>query len=166
MKQLFSLIFATLLLCTSTATIAGEHAHFAAFFNNGSHAGFSFPETVVGDNVEQDMIKLGAEMMIFAHSAGIKNGDVWSLQNNTLREYNGKFQDFGVGCELSMDVKPSFKVGGLCSVYMSGAGGEKTKKIIAPRNVEKEVVWYKIFEDKEHGLAGYFMRETAADFNH
>ena len=166
MKQLFTLTFAILLLCNSTASIAGEHAHFAAFFNNGSHADFSFPETVVGDNVEQDMMKLGAEMMIFAHSAGIKNGDVWSLQNDTLREVKGAFQDFGVGCELSMHVSPLFKLGGLCSVYMSGAGAEKTKKIIHSRTVAKEVVWYRIFEDKGNGVAGYFMRETAADFNH
>ncbi len=149
-----------------TAAQAGEHAHFAAFFNNGSNASFAFPATVVGDNVEQDMMKMGAEMMIFAHSAGIKNGDVWSLQNNTLRDVKGVFQDFGVGCELSMTLPP-MKVGGLCSVFMSDAAGSgKTKQIITPMVIAKEVVWYKIFEDKTHGLAGYFMRETGETIEH
>ncbi|MDQ6988597.1 MAG: hypothetical protein Q9M19_01850 [Mariprofundaceae bacterium] len=166
MKLLLAVSFSALMLLQVTAVKAGEHAHMAAFFNNGSNANFKFPAVIKGDNVEQDMLKLGAEMMIFAHSAGIHDGDVWSLQNNTLREVEGKFRDFGVGCELSLR-KPPFKVGGLCSVFMSqDAGAQKTRNIIAPMLIKDEVVWYRIFKDDKNGVAGYFMRETAADFNH
>ncbi|MDX8386932.1 MAG: hypothetical protein R8M46_00155 [Ghiorsea sp.] len=165
MKLLWVTIFSGLMLFNMQAVQAGEHAHFAAFFDNGSNKSFAFPTVINGDNVEQDMLKLGAEMMIFAHSAGIKNGDVWTLQNDTLREVGGEFQDFGLDCKLSMKLGP-FKVAGLCSVFMTGAANSKTKTFIKPMLVEKEVVWYKLFEDKENHLAGYFMRETAADFNH
>jgi hypothetical protein len=165
MKYLLTVMLSGLMLLQMMPAQAGEHAHFAAFFDNGSHANFSFPATVNGDNVEQDMAKLGAEMMIFAHSAGIKNGDVWTLQNDTLRDVGGEFQDFGLDCKLSLKAGP-FTVAGLCSVFMSGDGKSKSKSFIRPMVVKDEVVWYKIFEDKDHGLAGYFMRETAADFNH
>jgi len=166
MKTWMKAALFSMMMVNMTLAYAGEHAHFAAFFNNGSNANFSFPAVIKGDNVEQDMLKLGAEMMIFAHSAGAKSGDVWSLQNNTLREVNGKFQDFGVGCELSMNVGP-FTVAGLCKVFMAQqAGAEKVKKYIKLMVIQDEVVWYRIFEDSSTGVAGYFMRETAADFNH
>jgi len=166
MKLCLTMSFSALLLLQVSVANAGEHAHFAAFFNNGSQASFSFPAKVVGDNIEQDMLKMGAEMMIFAHSAGIKDGDVWSLQNNTLRDIGGSFHDFGVGCELSLRVPP-MNVGGLCKVFMSSDTGHvKSLSVISPTLVKDEVVWYKIFEDSKHGVAGYFMREIAVDFNH
>ena len=153
---------ATMMVAVTSVAHAGEHAHFAAFFNNGSNKAFAFPDQIVGDNVEQDMMKLGAEMMIFAHSAGIKSGDVWTLANDTLREVGGEFKDFGVGCELSLKTGP-FQVGGLCSVYMSST---KNKNLIKPMEIAKEVVWYKVFEDKADGVAGYFMRETGETVGH
>lgn len=163
--QLLAITMASTMFLSVSNVSAGEHAHFAAFFNNMTQKGFSFPDVVRGDQIEQDMGKLGGELMIFAHSAGIKNGDVWTLQNDTLREMNGELQDFGMDCKLSLKVTP-FKVAGVCSVFMSGGGAERTKQLIKPIVIQDEVVWYKVFEDKHNGLAGYFMRETAADFNH
>jgi len=151
-----------------TVAYAGEHAHFAAFFDTGKNKNFVFPAIVEGDHIESDMVALGADMMLFAHSAGIQNGDVWSVQNDSLREVDGVYQDFGLNCQLSLNVSP-FKVGGLCSVFMSGHEGEaqeKVKHLIKSQVLKDEVVWYKVFEDKEHGVSGYFMRETAVDFNH
>lgn len=156
---LLSVMFAGVPIAT-----AGEHAHFAAFFNNGTNSAFAFPPTVQGDQIEKDMSRHGAEMMIFAHSAGIRDGDVWTLQNDTLRDVNGELHDFGLDCKLSLKSKP-FHVAGLCSVFMTGSGSEKSRQIIKAIAIKDQVTWYKVFEDKKHGLAGYFMRETAADFN-
>lgn len=162
MKLLKAFVLSLLVTSGAWSAQAGEHAHFAAFFNNGSNASFAFPAQVVGDNVEADMMKMGAEMMIFAHSAGIKNGDVWTLQNDTLREVGGEFKDFGVGCELSLKTAPSV-VAGLCSVYMSAS---KNKNVVKPTTIAKELVWYKVFEDSANGVAGYFMRETGETIEH
>ncbi|MDX8382817.1 MAG: hypothetical protein R8M45_01970 [Ghiorsea sp.] len=43
---------------------------------------------------------------------------------------------------------------------------EKVRQSIKPMTLKHEVVWYKVFEDKKHGVAGYFMLETAADFKY
>ena len=166
MRNILSLILAAFLFLASTAASAGEHAHFAAFFDPSGKA--ALPDEVKGDDIESTLKKLGAEMMIFAHSAGVKDGDVWSLQNNTLREFDGKFVDLGADCQLTLKLKP-YVVQGLCSVFMNGhdgAGQEKAKSVINAKDIETLLVWHKVFEDKEHGIVGYFMRETAADFNH
>jgi len=147
---------------------AGEHAHFAAFFKNTSKADFVFPAVVKGDNIERDLRSMGADMLIFAHSAGIKNGDVWSVQNDTLREVSGTFRDLGIDCELSLKTSP-FNVSGLCATYMSGHEGEGQERVSQPilsAPIKARLVWYKVYDDNEHGVAGYFMREIAADFNH
>ncbi len=166
MKKLLSLTFFALLSMAATAASAGEHAHFAAFFDPSGKA--AFPDEVKGENIEGPMKALKAEMMVFAHSAGVKDGDVWSLQNNTLRDMNGELVDLGIGCQINIKVKP-YTVQGLCSVFMNGhegAGQEKAKSVISAKDVETMLVWHKIFQDKDHGIVGYFMRETAADFNH
>jgi len=36
--------------------------------------------------------------------------------------------------------------------------------LIMPTAIPKQLVWYKVFEDKEQGMAGYFMKEKGQDF--
>ena len=45
--------FALCFCCTAglSTAYAGTHVHFAAFFNDGKNANFTFPTTVVGDDV-------------------------------------------------------------------------------------------------------------------
>lgn len=166
MKKLSFSLLALLMVWGSNSAYAGEHAHFAAFFDpTGTVA---FPDEVKGDDIEGPLKALKAEMMVFAHSAGVKDGDVWSLQNNTLRDMNGELVDLGLGCQINIKVQP-YVVQGLCSVFMNGhegAGQEKAKSMISAKDIGSMLVWHKIFEDKDHGIVGYFMRETAADFNH
>jgi len=146
----------------AVAADTGTHVHFAGFFNNGTQAGFSFPDTVVGDDIEEPMAKNGAEMMLFAHSVSIQDGDVLSLQNDTLREVDGAFKDFGLNCQITMHTAGDWNVSGRCETFITGNG--ENNQMILPVSVPKQLVWYKVFEDKEQGVAGYFMKEHGADF--
>jgi len=144
------------------ASAAGTHVHFAGFFNNGTQAGFSFPDTVVGDDIEAPMAKNGAEMMLFAHSVSIQDGDVLNLQNDTLREVGGVFKDFGLNCQITVHSAGDWNVSGQCETFITG--DNKNNQLILPVPIPKQLVWYKVFEDKEQGVAGYFMKEQGADF--
>lgn len=153
-RFLLSIIAAFAFLGASTMAMAGTHVHFAAFFGGKGH---DFPATVAGDDIEGPLTKQGAEMSLFAHSAAIKNGDVLNLQNDTLREVNGEFKDMGINCQISMSIEGEWKVAGRCEVFMSGDA--RANHTIAPTPIAKELIWYKVFEDKEQGVAGYFMKE-------
>jgi len=144
------------------AGATGTHVHFAAFFNNGTQAGFSFPNTVVGDDIEAPMVEKGAEMMLFTHSVSIKNNDVLNLQNDTLREVGGAFKDFGLNCQITMHTGGDWNVSGMCETFITGEG--KNNQVILPITIPKQLIWYKVFEDKDQGVAGYFMKEQGADF--
>lgn len=153
-RFLLSIITAFSFLGASTMAVAGTHVHFAAFFGGKGH---EFPATVTGDDIEGPLAKQGAEMSLFAHSAAIHHNDVLNLQNDTLREVNGEFKDIGVNCQISMSTEGEWSVGGRCEVFMSGDA--RTNHVIKPTPVAKELIWYKVFEDKEQGVAGYFMKE-------
>ncbi len=78
--------------------------------------------------------------------AGVKSGDVWSLQNNTLRSVKGNFVDLGFDCQLNLKLKP-YLVQGICSVCMNGhegAGQEKVKNIINVKDIQSTLVWHKV----------------------
>lgn len=140
---------------------AGTHVHFAAFFATKGPGSVNYPDTVKGDDIEGPMVKQGAEMMLFAHSVSIKDGDILNLQNDTLRSSgSGDFDDFGLNCQISMKVGGDMGVGGLCEIFVTKG---KQNQIIKPTPIKEELVWYKVFEDKEQGVAGYFMKESGAD---
>jgi len=160
--KLLCLIACTVFIASTAQATPGTHAHFAAFFNNGSHADFSFPDTVVGNAIEPLMHKKGGEMMLFAHSVAIQDGDVFSIQNDILREVEGSFQDFGLNCQITIHTQKIWEVSGMCEKFLVGKG--KSNQSIMPTAISKQLIWYKIFEDKEHGMAGYFMKEKGQDF--
>jgi len=141
---------------------AGTHVHFAAFFATKGPGSVNYPDTVKGDDIEGPMMKQGAEMMLFAHSVSVKDGDILNLQNDTLRSKGagGEFDDFGLNCQISMKVDDSMGVGGLCEIFVTRG---KENHVIKPTPIKEQLVWYKVFEDKEQGVAGYFMKETGAD---
>ncbi len=140
---------------------AGAHAHFAAFFNNGTNSSLVFPDTVKGDDIEGPMLKMGAEMMLFTHSISIHNGDVLNLQNDTLRDTGNGFKDFGLDCALTIDTAGDWTISGQCKSFIDG---EKSNVHIIKAHTPEFLVWYKVFEDKEQGTAGYFMREKGKDY--
>ncbi|MDQ7001615.1 MAG: hypothetical protein Q9N02_02860 [Ghiorsea sp.] len=146
----------------TTAQAAPTHVHFAAFFHTGSEASISFPNTVVGDDIEGPMVKNGSEMMLFAHSISIQDGDVLSLQNDTLREVGGSFKDFGLNCQLTIHTSSQWNVSGMCETFFTG--DEKNNQIVLPVSIPEHLIWYKVFEDKKQGVAGYFMKEQGKVF--
>jgi len=111
------------------------HVHFAAFFNNGSNVNFKFPATVIGDNIEKPMVEKGAEMMLFAHTVSIHDGDVLNLQNDTLREMSdGTFHDFGLNCHITMRTESKWTASGMCQTFLTGE--EQHNQIIPPTSIE------------------------------
>jgi len=141
----------------------GIHSHFAAFFNDGKNADMVFPETVTGDDIEAPMLKIGAEMMLFTHSVNIQDGDVLNLQNDTLREGNdGAFKDFGLNCALTVHTAGPWTIAGSCKSFITG--GNEGIHIIKDIHAPEFLVWYKVFEDKAQGTAGYFMKEKGQDY--
>jgi len=167
-KQFFITTCFTMLLFPtigSSALNAGEHAIFQVFFNEGSKP---FPDTVEGKHISEQMHNQGFDMMLNAQSAGLHNGDVWSLQNNTLRHLDdGSLLDFGVGCNLLMQVSPKVKAGGICNIYIGKDGEADTKSmhIVKSPEIRSETTWYKVFEDKKHGIAGYMTHEVSDLFH-
>jgi len=162
--QALMLLAAIFPVSLTAQAASGTHVHFAAFFNNGTNADFQFPATVAGDDIEKPMAEKGAEMMLFAHSVSIQDSDVLNLQNDTLREVDGAFKDFGLNCQITMHTVGEWNVSGMCEDFITG--GDKSNQIIAPVSIPKQLIWYKVFEDKEQGMAGYFMKEQGQDFGH
>ncbi|MDQ6974608.1 MAG: hypothetical protein Q9M10_06955, partial [Mariprofundaceae bacterium] len=95
-------------------------------------------------------------------SVSIHDGDVISLQNDTLRELDGGFKDFGLNCQITIHTQNHWQVSGMCETFITGK--EKNNHLIMPTTIPKQLVWYKVFEDKEQGMAGYFMKEKGQDF--
>lgn len=132
----------------------GTHVHFAAFLGKGSE----YPDVIKGDDIEGPLLQKGAEMMLFAHSASIQDRDVLNLQNDTLRsDENGDFKDYGLNCQVSMLTATDWKVAGFCEVFFTG--DSRHKQLIRPTAIPEQLIWYKVFEDKEEGVAAYFMKE-------
>ncbi len=153
-KKIVSICFVAALAMIPNFAIAGQgtHGHFAAFLGEG----VDFPDTIKGDDIEGPMVKKGAEMMLFAHSASIRDGDVLNLQNDTLRDVGGEFKDFGLNCQVSIAATGDWAVSGMCKVFFTG----NSKLVAIPSvPVNEQLVWYKLFEDKTQGVAGYFMKE-------
>ena len=155
-------LLSMILLPLSASAGTGIHGHFAAFFDNGSNPNLSFPDTVEGDDIEGPLLKIGAEMMLFTHSVNLQNGDVLNLQNDTLRDTGNGFRDFGLDCALTIDTDGNWTISGSCKSFVSGQ--DENQHIIKGVHPEKFLVWYKVFEDKKQGTAGYFMREKGEDY--
>ncbi|HIP06513.1 MAG TPA: hypothetical protein EYG66_01395 [Mariprofundaceae bacterium] len=59
------------------------------------------------------------------------------------------------------------KAGGLCNVFTGQHDSENVKSthVVKSIVVESEATWYKVFDDKEHGIAGYMTHEFSDLFN-
>lgn len=138
----------------------GMHFHFAAFFSTNGPGTVQYPERVPGEDIEAALLKRGAEMLLFAHSVSVKDGDVLTIANDTLREGGSAYQDFGLDCNLAVRRAPALAISGLCNVFVTD---KKHKVMIKPVEIRERLVWVKIFEDKAQGVAGYVMAEEGAD---
>lgn len=161
MKKMFLLFMSIWLLFNINTAWSeeGTHAHVAVFFVDKSAQGESFPAEIQGDDIEGPL-RGKAELMTFAHSANIKDGDVLNIQNDTLR-FNeaGTMEDYGINCSLSMAAKGTWTMAGLCKVFLSGK--DKTATHIIPSiQLKKSLIWYKLFEDKKNHVVAYTMKES------
>ncbi|RME84425.1 MAG: hypothetical protein D6771_04520 [Zetaproteobacteria bacterium] len=138
----------------------GVHFHFAAFFSTNGPGTVSYPDRVPGEDIEAALLKRGAEMLLFAHSVSVKDGDVITVANDTLRGGGSAFQDFGLDCNLAVKGGAELAIGGVCNVFVTD---KKHKLVFKPVPVRERLVWIKIFEDKAQGVAGYVMAEEGAD---
>ncbi len=163
-----SIAFATALFIApttgATSADAAEHARLQIFFSQGNTA---FPDKVEGKHIEEKMRKQGFDIMLSTQSTGLQNGDVITVQSNTLRQMDGKFIDFGVDCSITTKIKP-ISVAGLCYVHLGEEGVEGTKSthIVKSPAIESETVWHKVFEDKKGGIAGYVSKGASGLFAH
>ncbi|MDQ6961984.1 MAG: hypothetical protein Q9M28_05580 [Mariprofundaceae bacterium] len=162
MKKTFLCLMSIWLLFNINAAWAsdGTHVHIAVLFIDKGALNESFPAELVGDDIE-GALKGKAELMTFAHSANILNGDVLNIQNDTLRFNDAKeMEDYGINCSLSMSVASgSWTTAGLCKVFLSGKDKQVTH-IIPSVSFKKSLVWYKLFEDKANHIIAYSMKES------
>jgi hypothetical protein len=131
----------------------GTNVHFAAFFSSGGPGSVNFPDAVKGDDIQASLMKKGAEMMLFAQSSSVKDGDVLNVQNDTLRSTAAGFKDIGLDCHIMVKSDPGIRIIGQCGVHMA----KKKKHTIPFTPIGDRLVWHKVFEDKKQGVAGYFM---------
>ncbi len=139
----------------------GLHLHFAAFFSTNGPGTVQYPARVPGEDIEAALAQRGAELLLFAHSVSIKDGDVITVANDTLRAEGGALQDFGLDCHLTVHRKPELAAGGLCNVFVTTT---KQKLVVPEQPIRERLVWVKVFEDSRQGVAGYIMAEEGADF--
>jgi len=138
----------------------GTYLHFAAFFSTNGPGTVQYPDRVPGEDIEGALLKKGAEMLLFAHSVSIKDGDVITIANDTLREKGSSYADFGLDCQFTVHDRPVLRVGGLCNIFVTD---KKHAIVIKPVEIRKRLVWIKVFEEKAQGVAGYLMAEEGAD---
>lgn len=173
MKNVLRMMFAVLIcsgMMTGTVYAADSHidshVHMTAWFKNPGHESFKFPDVIRGEESDLfDGMGDSADFLVLTQTTGIEDGDVLNIQNDVLRvnDETGEMEDFGLNCQLSMSTSGEFwSLAGKCDVFLPGLGSGRSKGFIRPFPLKEEVVWYKVWESEETGVAVYFFKETAA----
>ena len=140
-----------------TGGIEAPHVDIAAFHTVRGQKGFVYPKHIAGDNIIQSL-KGKAQYIFMNHTAGLKDGDVITVANDVLRENAGKFDDLGMGCQLSVKVKfKDVTLAGICHFFLVDKNKQqvKHKGIIKATTLSTGQDWVLIYDSAEDGIAIY-----------
>lgn len=138
------------------------HANIAAFHKVHGQESFKYPAQIPGADIIA-ALQGKAQYIFLNHTAGLKDGDVIVIGNDVLRESDGKFEDFGVDCQLSVHLSGSgaetsaLSLGGMCEVLFVDKNHREIehKLMIKPTDVQPGKGWILLYDDAEDGIAIY-----------
>ncbi|MDQ6984295.1 MAG: hypothetical protein Q9M44_06235 [Ghiorsea sp.] len=144
-----------------TGGILAPHVNLAAFHTLRNQKGFVFPKHIADDNI-LSALKGKAQYVFMNHTAGLKDGDVITVANDVLRDNAGDFEDFGMGCQLSVKLKgKDVTLSGLCHFFLVDKNNQqiKHKGIIKQASLAVNKGWVLIYYAAEDGIAIYANEE-------
>ena len=158
-------ILLCLLMLVPSLSFAGEvrNVNFAAFEKVDKD--FEFEPIVEGKFSDFISAMNGAQILVLAHTADAKDGDVITMQTSVLRHGGDDLGDYGTDCQLSFKdesegTDTSFLLGGICHVIQVGRGANVRKTLIIPHTNIPDTSqgfdgWFMLDEDEETGVAFY-----------
>ncbi len=111
-------------------------------------------------------LKGKAQLLAFAHSTGVKDGDVLMATTDILRGNEQSLKDFGVDCQIFLQVKGGEKVsaGGLCNVEVYDiAHAKQVSSKIMIKNQAIGEHWTLIGWDSREHVAIYLNEEVGTE---
>ncbi|OIO56648.1 MAG: hypothetical protein COX57_03980 [Alphaproteobacteria bacterium CG_4_10_14_0_2_um_filter_63_37] len=141
------------------------HLNLAVFHKLHGQEGFKYPEHLGRTSFLTEM-EGKAQFVFVTHTAGLKDGDVVSVQTDVLREEGGAFEDFGVDCQMAVHTKgESVSLSGFCDVLMVDQNNRMIdhKMVIKPVSMAAGRDWILIGVDEEDGIAIYADEEVGTE---
>ncbi len=137
---------------------AAPHVNIAAFHKIHGQENFVFPQHIAGGDI-LSALQGSAQYLFMNHTSGLQNGDVIMVTNDVLRDNAGSFEDFGIGCQLSVHIKnkQDVEIAGLCEFLMVDKNHRQIehKGIIKPVMLESGKDWILVYNNEEDGIAIY-----------
>jgi len=141
------------------------HLNLAVFHKLHGQEGFKYPEHIGRGDI-LGALEGKAQFVFVTHTAGLKDGDVVSVQTDVLREEGGQFEDFGVDCQMAIHTQgDAVSLGGFCDVLMADQNHRiiEHKMMIRPVTMEAGKDWVLVGVDEEDGIALYADEEIGIE---
>ncbi len=142
------------------------HVNIAAFHKLHNQQGFEFPKHIQGDAILSAMSGK-AQFIFMNHTSGLENGDVIMVTNDVLRDKAEGFEDFGVGCQLSVQIQQNqgVQLAGMCEFMMVDQNHRQIdhKGVVKPTMLAANQDWVLIYDNKEDGIALYADEEIGTE---
>lgn len=141
--------------------ITGEkkapHVNVAIFHKLHGQENFQYPKHIKGEDILTTMAGK-AQFIAINHTAGLQDGDIIMVSNDVLRDNAGEFEDFGVDCQLSVQIKDTHVVlAGMCEMLLIDQDYREIehKGVVKPAEMTPGAGWQLIYYDAEDGIAVY-----------
>ncbi|MDQ6972467.1 MAG: hypothetical protein Q9M30_07450, partial [Mariprofundaceae bacterium] len=141
------------------------HVNIAVFHALHGQEGYKFPAEIKAHDV-LNSLEGKAQFIFMNHTAGLKDGDVISVATDVLRDEGGKFEDFGIDCQMTVHLKGNADVlSGICEILMLDQDGREIEHnaIIKPTSVASGNGWTLLHFDAEDGIAIYASADSGME---
>lgn len=137
------------------------HINIAAFYKLHGQENFQYPNSIKGSHgALLTQLEGKAHFIFINHTSGLKNKDVILIGNDVLRENAGKFEDFGVDAQLTVEMQDKdVFIAGMVQMLMVDDNNRviEHKGFIKKTLLPKESIagWKLVYNNKEDGIAIY-----------
>jgi len=140
------------------------HVNIAIFHKLHGHEAFNYPASIAGSDI-LNALKADTQYIAINHTAGLKDGDVIMISSDVLRSDAGKFEDFGVDCQMSIMIQQQITLAGICQILMMDQDGREIehKGMVKPFVMKAGGGWQLIYSDTEDGIAIYASEEIGLE---
>jgi len=159
------LIAAMMFFAQAVTAAEGRHFHFAIFFPEQAGSLPSYPDAIPMFDIGAALGARGARLVLFGHSTVLRGKEVQYLSEERLRETPRGFLHDGGQCAIFVQESGKrTRFSGWCNVYKE----DIRRRFSFDREFIENAssIWWKIFEDRRAGVAGYVMVDYGKDFIH